>query len=268
MEGAARLKKLRLEKGLSLEEAQKKTKVHLNILKAIEGDSITNLNPVYLKGFLKIYCNFLGVDPKDFADYKEAQAPAAAAKMLVEEAGKEKPRKTNILESAGEKLDSLRPSKNFKTAVVLVLVVVLVFFGLSNLLKMISRHKARANLTRLTKTEAGKEQKTQKAETPAVKPKAAETEPKKSNSSGIKLGIKARENCWVDLKVDGKVVFRRVLEKGRFESWQAKEKMELSLGNAGAVELQLNDKIFSSLGKKGQALKNIVITKDGLNIPR
>jgi len=39
-----RLKKLRLEKGLSLEEVQKKTKVHFNILKAIEGDSISNLS--------------------------------------------------------------------------------------------------------------------------------------------------------------------------------------------------------------------------------
>ena len=59
-----RLKKLRLEKGISLEEIQKKTKIHPNILRAIEGDAITDLSPIYLKSFLKIYCKFLGVDSR------------------------------------------------------------------------------------------------------------------------------------------------------------------------------------------------------------
>ena len=60
-----KLKKIRQTKGLSLEEVHKKTKIHINILKAIEGESLTNLSPIYLKGFLKIYCNFLGLDPKE-----------------------------------------------------------------------------------------------------------------------------------------------------------------------------------------------------------
>ena len=49
-----RLKKIRLDKGLSIEEVAKKTKVALNILKAIEDDSFINLEPVYVKGFIKI----------------------------------------------------------------------------------------------------------------------------------------------------------------------------------------------------------------------
>ena len=52
----ARLKKIRLEKGISLEEVHKKTRIHLDLLKAIEEDSLINLSPVYTKGFLKIYC--------------------------------------------------------------------------------------------------------------------------------------------------------------------------------------------------------------------
>lgn len=75
MESAgARLKKLRLERGFDLEEVQKKTKIHLNILRSIEEDNFINISPVYLKGFLKLYCQFLGVDPKDYlVDYKEAE---------------------------------------------------------------------------------------------------------------------------------------------------------------------------------------------------
>jgi hypothetical protein len=57
------------------------------------------------------------------------------------------------------------------------------------------------------------------------------------------------------------------LKKGRFENWYAKDKIELSLGNAAAVDLEVNGRPISNLGRKGQALKNIVITKEGLMIP-
>ena len=55
----ARLKKIRLEKGLTLEDAHKQTRIHLNILKAIEEDSLINISPIYIRGFLKNYFKFL-----------------------------------------------------------------------------------------------------------------------------------------------------------------------------------------------------------------
>jgi hypothetical protein len=73
----------------------------------------------------------------------------------------------------------------------------------------------------------------------------------------------------VQLKVDGKLVFYKTLERGRSKSWQAKQKMELSLGNAGGVEMEVNAQHIKNLGKRGQPIRNIVITeKEGLKIPR
>ena len=81
--------------------------------------------------------------------------------------------------------------------------------------------------------------------------------------------VSARENCLVYVKADGKVVFHRVLERGRSNNWKAKERIDLSLGNASAVEIIVNGQRFKDLGRKGQPLKNIVITeKEGLRIPR
>ena len=78
-----RLKKVRLERGISLEEAHKKTKIHLDILKALEEDSVVNLNPIYVKGFLKIYCNFLKVDPREYiTDYKETATTAQIVRVV------------------------------------------------------------------------------------------------------------------------------------------------------------------------------------------
>lgn len=57
------LKKMRQEKGWSLEKVSEETKILLSILKNLENDEYENLPPpVYLKGMIKKYANFLKLD--------------------------------------------------------------------------------------------------------------------------------------------------------------------------------------------------------------
>lgn len=238
----ARLKKVRQELGLSLEEVHKKTKIRLEILKAIEEDSLINLSPVYVKGFLKIYCKFLGVDFKDFiVDYKEPPG-------IVKDVSAKQEEPSSFLKAVSVKLISLK-SMPLKIKRVFIGIAILIFvsIGLFNLGKMVS--SMRESKTRAVITE------------PQAQPKA-------ETALGIKLAIRAKENCWIQLKADGKVVFQSVLRKGRTENWQAKDKIELSLGNAGGVDLEVNGQIISNLGRRGQVLKDILITKEGLSIPQ
>jgi cytoskeletal protein RodZ len=288
------LKKIRLEKGISLEEVQKKTKIHLNILKAIEGDSLTHLSPVYLKGFLKIYCNFLGVDPKEYVSVqKEAkakeqkiireglkkeenrmQAKGQTARALEKFQALKKPVTLFIINAAG-KLKGLKAhSQTFKQVGILVFAFLFLAFIFFNFGKFISnrrkayqeRKKSTSSQTSRTKVrEAAEKYTAQKASKTVAGPKSSSS---RVTNSDIRLGVRTKENCWISVKVDGKVVFQRTLEKGRFESWQAKNKIELSVGNATSVELEVNGQLFSNLGRRGQALKNILITKEGLQIER
>ncbi|MDD2654761.1 MAG: DUF4115 domain-containing protein, partial [Candidatus Omnitrophica bacterium] len=55
-------------------------------------------------------------------------------------------------------------------------------------------------------------------------------------------------------------------KKNLSDNWQAKEKIELSVGNAGAIQAEINGQILSPLGKKGEVIKNIVITRDGFSL--
>ncbi len=395
----ARLKKIRLEKGLSLQKVHEQTKVHVHILKALEGDSLSHLSPVYLKSFLKIYCKYLGVDPGEFIeDYREPQyalsRPQGGGSHRQKERARDKdvnsrpnlfynrhelkqdsPRRAEAV-SAGRRAVPLKQAvgkpivvkeahaaaaaaaaagsrqvlraaagtgvvlKNAARGVgsilarretrMLLAVLVAAFLLISGVVKAgkfistrIKEHSQRRALAAARRPPAPKKEKpgpaapkrapvvAAQSPVPQVKKaapaavKAAEiAQAKKSVSeavpsapvsregpiavvspvvpavpaasaaagkealSGVRLGIRTRENCWISLKVDGKVVFQRVLEKGRFESWEAKDKMELSLGNAGVVDVEVNGQLFSNLGRKGQALKNIRISKDGLNIGR
>jgi len=273
----ARLKQLRLERGINLEEVSKKTKIHLNILKAIEEDAVGNFNPVYLKGFLKIYCSFLGVDPKDYSGESRQPAPNTGS------APSAQAKKSPGLFSQAASSFKLIPFDKINRAVLkrlaLFALAVACVFLLFNIGKAVSlriassykkyqAQRQEAKLARAEKQAPAAEQK-QKSSAPAVS--AARTQaqkPKTPVMTGVRLTVQVKENCWIHVKADGKTIFQRVLMKGRSESWEAREKIELSVGNAGAVELQVNGKFLPSIGKKGQVLKNIVITRDGLNVAR
>jgi cytoskeletal protein RodZ len=293
MSSGERLKKLRLEKGMSLEEVQKKTKIHLNILKALEGDSLTHLNPVYLQGFLKIYCQYLGVDYKDYAqETKEAkevkpkaEAPAPQPKPVVQKpaapVNKVEPqvkkgeteaiKVPEFFKSTSQKLSSFTIPDKAKKIIVYALIGIVVIFAVTKIAKFISaqRAKAPAKTAAPVKKETVK-QAVAKAATSETKTAAKSTtlSTPKNTGSDIRMVLKARDKCWVTLKVDGKTVFHGMLDKGRSESWKAKDRMDLSLGNAGVIDLEVDGQLFTNLGRRGQALKNIVITRKGLELGR
>ncbi len=306
-----KIKKFRLEKGISLEEARKKTKINTNILKAIEGDGLTDLSPVYLKGFIKIYCKFLGFN----FDVGTKQSPPPVFDVGTEQCSvpvkRKEPQDTAVISANVKDAPCSRVQENpaprakaqyfkepkiklgisgffdkIKTGLMTVLIIIIGVAAIWACLSYIKNKKGRSvysgPIVKSVTKSAAKSSAKQKA---AVLPKRVDikqnvrvkavdvisnpiTSPVKEAVSGIRLGMRTRENCWVSLKADGRSVFHRVLEKGRSESWQAKDKMELALGNAGVVELEVNGQIFSKLGKRGQALKNILITKEGLDIGR
>ncbi|MDD5130832.1 MAG: helix-turn-helix domain-containing protein [Candidatus Omnitrophica bacterium] len=262
----SRLKKIRQERGLSLEDIQKKTRIHLNVLRAIEGDSISNLSPIYLKGFIKIYCGCLGLDAKDFIGQnsltQQPQKPALNA-TVGRPIGARVEKRNSFIKDASIKLGAIRPLVDLKKVAIAAVIAVVAVFLITSLFKFISSRPK----TRLEKVKIAMPVSVPKVSiVPA--PAAQQTKINKDLAQGFTLGISARSKSWISAKVDGKVVFHGVLARGRSETWQAREKAELSLGDAAAVELQVNDQRFANLGRRGQSLKNIVINKDGLKISR
>ncbi len=252
----ARLKKMRQEKGLTLEDIQKRTKIHLNVLRTIEGDSLSELSPVYLKSFIKIYCNCLGLDPKEYTGETILQRNPVLNATVGRGIGERIEKKASFIKDASLKFNAIKPAFKFKKIIIFVVLTVIFIFLAANLIKFISIRRKnpleRAKILSLELTKGAKNRSVIKKEIP----------------QSFVLGLFARDKSWVSVKVDGKTVFHGVLARGRSETWPAKEKIELSLGDAGAVVLQVNDQRFANLGRRGHPLKNIVINKEGLKIYR
>lgn len=233
------LRQKREELGLSLSDAAKKTKIHINILKALEEDRFEGISPVYVKGFLKIYSRLLGLNEREVIDkYSSLQVEQETFDFEKQkEPRKEEP--VSVLSKI-----NYRP---FAKAAAAIVVLLLLFFAVSKAVRFIGSHRARKPVRVRT-----------------ASPRAGLIPINKTNI--LKLSVLVKEDSWVKVKADGRTVFQNVLKRGKTEVWQAKDKIELSLGNAGATELEVNGKIISGLGRRGQVIKSILITKEGLEI--
>jgi transcriptional regulator with XRE-family HTH domain len=90
-----KLKALRREQKIDLAEIEKRTKINLEFLKAIESGKFEVLPSTYIRLFLKAYCIEIGADPVDalrqmnilLGDKEPEALPIAAEEIPVEENG-------------------------------------------------------------------------------------------------------------------------------------------------------------------------------------
>ena len=77
------LRELRVKRGLSLEELARVTRVARPYLEALENDAFTSLPaPVFTRGFIRAYCQAVGVPPEDALtrfDGRDVREPASAS---------------------------------------------------------------------------------------------------------------------------------------------------------------------------------------------
>jgi cytoskeleton protein RodZ len=62
------LERARLDRSVSLEEAEQATRIRRDYLEKLESDDHSTMpEPIYVRGFVKAYANYLGLDEDRFA---------------------------------------------------------------------------------------------------------------------------------------------------------------------------------------------------------
>jgi transcriptional regulator with XRE-family HTH domain len=79
-----KLKAARLKKKLTASEAAKGTRIKIQHIESLERDDFTTIAaPAYAKGFIKIYAEFLGIDPEPLVqEYMANNAPPERVSLL------------------------------------------------------------------------------------------------------------------------------------------------------------------------------------------
>ncbi|MDD5019053.1 MAG: DUF4115 domain-containing protein [Candidatus Omnitrophica bacterium] len=270
------LKETRESKNIPLEEASRATHIHGNILKKIESDDFSSLGTIYVKGFLKIYADYLGLDKKDVVERFTNTLPQGPSRSRVSQGviipGASQTPQGRAVSKFGVAIFSWL-KKIDPRVVVIAALCVFVVWGFRAVVRAVVNRRAH---TPSAETRPSMGQRAVQAKKAVEEPKAkarsvasqktvaAPQTP--SAAQKVVLVVRAKAKTWLQVKVDGKTLFQNVLARGAAESWTADKKIEMVIGNAGAIELELNGRILEKIGRPGQTLKHVVVTRDGLTV--
>jgi cytoskeleton protein RodZ len=261
------LRRCREFHGITLEEASESTKIGITHLKALEDDQIREFaNQAYLKGFLRIYATFLGLNSDDIARLYE--------KLFGVQVEKNDPSRTAAVSNLQpRRLLSLKKLL-FPALLLVAIIITATFFKrpptplvrqpapvavvpalplLQNPAVQTIQSSVRVRKKETENREVPfRKDEVRHAELPETETAVALKRPADAVSKGFILKIKATQNGALTAVVDGASAQQYDLTGGDIIEWKAEKKVSLELSNAGGVEVELNGKPYKSLGPIGK----------------
>jgi cytoskeletal protein RodZ len=243
------LRTAREEKGVSLAQVEAAIMIKKSYLQALEDDEHAILpGAVYVKGFLRNYAVYLGLDPTHVLSVYHREYPEGS-QMLVAPAPI-KPRSTNQLVTGGT-LASL----------LLVVVAAVLSTYVYRQVKLFKQGEPalQAAAQVPTPTPVQPTATSQPAapfaavlvrSTPV--PNAATPTPV---ASGAEVTAKILQDAWFQVEVDGRRSFEGTLKAGQTQTWKGKDEVFLWIGNAGGVSIVFNGRDIGTLGASGEVVK-------------
>lgn len=274
-----RLRKAREAKQLSLAAVEEATRIRRQYLEALEADQYDALpGTVFLRGFVRNYALFLGLDPEELL----ALLPTSPAQAATEVARRSPPRGDYPLMDV-----PLQPIPSWfsvdMVVGILLIVTLVAFVGWvvyrQYLGPYMQARPAPTATSTVTETATSlptplataplalaTEQPTPTPEasspptpggtptmtaTPSATPTSTETP---TPVAPLEVTLIAGGRSWVEVVADGQRVFRGFMVQGDEETFYADERLQVHLGNAGVVRVVVNGEDMGYLGAEGEVV--------------
>lgn len=251
------LRRVREEKGETLDEISKITRIGKNYLAAIEaGDASKLPNQAYTRGFIRLYAAHLGLSPEE------------ALSMV----------KQNLAESVESRhapLPSHKVTKSrppYRLIIILLTVLILTLAAGYVLFKQIKNPKTPEQTGRIEATQLSPAKEIPKSApeqalpgSPLLSPLPQQQNSDNSHNEGIVLRLKAVSDGKVHIIIDDSVSQEYALVAGDLVEWKAASTFTLDLENAASVEGELDGKPLQPFGNTGKAV-HLLIRQDGIHM--
>ena len=242
------LREARLAKRLSLADAEKGTSIRSRYLEALERDEYDKTpGEVFMKGMIRNYGNFLGLNGPELVQLYKASA-TGVAKEAVKSAGIREVDKVKLNIQLKDPRDVGSGTGRFElphvnvrqclAGVVVLLVLAGGYFGIP---KAIDYFKHRP-LTVASETQKVK----QPAKTAVVWDK-------------VQVELEATGDCWLEVQAEGKEIFAGILKAKDKKTFEAKEKLIVKYGNIGVVKVVFNGEPVDLQGQHGVQVKTYTL---------
>ena len=288
-----RLRREREMRGITIEEIAEATKIGSRNLRALEEEKFDLLpGGIFNKGFVRAYSKFLGLDEEQaVADYIAAETSFRAGSSDEVEVPVERPSGSGkglalviivllVIGAAGfggwkyyQKRMAQRGAEKAATAISEFRAPVTApvpppptFNPTAGTTTPASTDpNAATQPTSTTPANTSTPAGTPASTTPAATATRAATTPAPETAAdGFVVQIKAKEDSWVSARADGKSVLSGTLKAADAKTLRAKDRIILTLGNVGGVQVTYNGKDLNLGGAAAGQVKKLVITAQGL----
>jgi cytoskeletal protein RodZ len=248
------LRRQREVREIGIRDIADRTKISLRYLEAMEADRFDLLPaPVFAKGFLREYARYVGLSPDDVVNHylsvhhpEELAAPSEDPKV--------RPR---------QKPGDVSPSpvrRNWSWSLLLALAGLLLLLLVGLFAYLSDRHHEE-------KKAADARQPAPSGAAAAPPVAALPTPPAPAPQAGppaspIEVSLDFSKDCWVEAVIDGKNHLAELRIQGEALQLEAEKSIVLTLGNAGAVDVQVNGYPLELNKKDGDVAKNLTIDLD------
>ncbi|GAB6274141.1 MAG: DUF4115 domain-containing protein [Peptococcaceae bacterium] len=250
------LKRTRVEKNLSLAQAEEETKIRQKYLVALENENYDVIpGRVYAKGFLRNYARYLGLNAEEIIYYYEKQYPT-------KEGSSEQVLTPEVRPDNGSLVLPQRKitKKKKRTVPAVTRTVTLITFGLFLILGFIWLAHIEINKMDNTKFQPVSNQHQKLPEKNLPAPPNDSLGEQKDNAGMLKEGVNlvlhvTDDRCWAEVIVDGQVKFTGELAANQIKTFHGQENVRVKLGNAGVVQVKINGRDLGFLGARGEVIK-------------
>lgn len=233
------LSKTRYKKGIDLKAAEDATKIRAKFLQALENNDFDIVpEPVYVKGFIKAYATFLGLDgyklSKEYEfirreqELREKPEPEFSEKNNVEE----KERVPELTVKGGYASPSIiqEQSKKRFPWVATILTTIILFIVVMGTFGQITPNSSKPIVIKSDKTGSAKA---------PVKPKKHPVKPKPENLSVV---LVASRQTWVRIKVDGNTAYQGMMDIDESKKYVAKNMVDVLTDHGDRLQVIKNGK--------------------------
>jgi transcriptional regulator with XRE-family HTH domain len=265
MEIGRELAEARVRSGLSVEELSHRTKISVPTLLSIERNQMGSLpGGLYTRGLLRAYAREVGLDGE--AIVRRFRAEVGESVDAIEQLDRmaAAANGTRVVERLhSSEIDAADRRRAFRNTAIFVFVLLFggTFYVAGDRITHLTalRHWAARSARPAAANVAESLTPPAAAEPKPVGTTSAQPAQPTDQTSGLRLEIQPRDSCWLSATADGQRVIYRLLNAGERTLVEAKDAVDLRVGDPAAFAFTINGVAAHAPGGAGEAV-NIHLT--------
>lgn len=247
-----KLKKIRLDKNISLKTIARDSRIQINYLEAIEAGEFDKIPAVYDKLFFQTYLSYLNIpDTNEYiAEYKALRkeayqpSPSTTLKKIKSNSGKQHP------------IFNLKILFIVAPAVLIILIIGFMAWNTESIGDSANKKVVELPVRKIVQEMAEVE----KAKTDSLQ----QVKTGKLVLNNVSVNIEAVEKTWLRYIKDNRDTLEYMLTAGNKISVQADSVLYFLVGNASGARFIINGENKGILGKTGEVISYLKITAKGI----